>query len=67
MNREQASDRRRATGGRDATLTIRKGPDGGRRVDARELFGGEREVSIVHGDQAYRLRLTASGKLILTK
>jgi hemin uptake protein HemP len=31
------------------------------------LLGSEREVEIEHGDQIYRLRLTALGKLILTK
>lgn len=50
-----------------ATAAVRLGPDGFRRVDAAELFGGEREVLILHAGQAYRLRVTASGKLILTK
>ncbi|MFM2091620.1 MAG: Hemin uptake protein hemP [Planctomycetota bacterium] len=36
------------------------------RVDAAELLGGSREVEIVHNGRVYRLRLTASGKLILT-
>lgn len=30
-------------------------------------MGGEREVILEHRDQEYRLRITASGKLILTK
>lgn len=37
------------------------------RVDSRELFVGTREITIVHGDDQYRLRLTAQNKLILTK
>lgn len=37
------------------------------RVDSRALFGGVREITIVHGDDSYRLRLTAQNKLILTK
>ena len=37
------------------------------RVDSRELFTGTREISIAHGDETYRLRLTAQNKLILTK
>jgi hemin uptake protein HemP len=38
-----------------------------RRLDSIELLGGHREVLIAHGDQTYRLRLTASNKLILVK
>jgi hemin uptake protein HemP len=37
-----------------------------RRIDVRELLGVRREVLIVHGGREYRLRLTSSGKLILT-
>ncbi|RDV03569.1 hemin uptake protein HemP [Undibacter mobilis] len=37
------------------------------RVDSRELFNGTREITIAHGDETYRLRLTAQNKLILTK
>ena len=36
-------------------------------VQSRELFGTEREVVIVHREQAYRLRITRADKLILTK
>jgi hemin uptake protein HemP len=32
-----------------------------------ELFGGLREIVIAHEGGDYRLRITASGKLILTK
>ncbi|HWE22213.1 MAG TPA: hemin uptake protein HemP [Hyphomicrobiaceae bacterium] len=32
-----------------------------------DLLGGERELILEHGGQDYRLRVTASGKLILTK
>ena len=38
-----------------------------RRVNSDELLGGARELEIAHGDALYRLRLTALGKLILTK
>ncbi len=38
-----------------------------RRVSSDELLGGAREIEITHGDALYRLRLTALGKLILTK
>jgi hemin uptake protein HemP len=36
-------------------------------IHAEDLFAGRREVWIQHGDQRYRLRITAAGKLILTK
>lgn len=47
----------------------RAGGDGGElpRVDSRSLLGAGREVVIAHDGVDYRLRLTASGKLILTK
>ena len=37
------------------------------RLDSRDLFAGTREITIVHGGEIYRLRLTAQNKLILTK
>lgn len=37
------------------------------RIDSRALFAGTREITIAHGDETYRLRLTAQNKLILTK
>ena len=36
-------------------------------VDAATLFGGSREIIIVHNGERYRLRVTQNGKLILTK
>jgi hemin uptake protein HemP len=36
-------------------------------VDSVTLMGGRRELIIRHGDEVYRLRITASNKLILTK
>jgi hemin uptake protein HemP len=41
-------------------------PDRVPRLDAADLLGPAREVEIVHNGRVYRLRLTASGKLILT-
>ena len=38
-----------------------------RRLKVSELLAGEREAILEHGGQEYRLRITASGKLILTK
>lgn len=37
------------------------------RIESRTLFRGGREAIILHDGAEYRLRLTASGKLILTK
>jgi len=36
-------------------------------VSSEELLQGRRELWIEHGDEMYRLRLTKSGKLYLTK
>lgn len=36
-------------------------------VDSVALMNGRRELVIRHNDQTYRLRVTASEKLILTK
>lgn len=41
--------------------------DGPRRVSSAELLGHERELMIEHAGEAYRLRATSKGKLILTK
>jgi hemin uptake protein HemP len=38
-----------------------------RRLKVSDLMAGEREAILEHGGQDYRLRITASGKLILTK
>lgn len=37
------------------------------RISSTDLLGAQRELEIVHGEELYRLRLTSSGKLILTK
>lgn len=37
------------------------------RLDSRNLFRSGREIIIEHDGADYRLRLTANGKLILTK
>lgn len=36
-------------------------------IDVRELLADAREVVLLHAGQYYRLRITANGKLILTK
>ena len=38
----------------------------GRRVPSTELLGARGELIITHAGREYRLRLTQSGKLILT-
>lgn len=38
-----------------------------RRVSSRELFGAQNEILIEHNNDEYRLRITSSNKLILTK
>jgi hemin uptake protein HemP len=37
------------------------------RILSRDLFVSSREIIIAHGEENYRLRLTAQNKLILTK
>ena len=37
------------------------------RLNSQDLFVATREVTIVHGNETYHLRLTAQNKLILTK
>ena len=36
-------------------------------MDSQQLFAGTREITIAHGSDVYRLRLTGQNKLILTK
>lgn len=44
-----------------------RGEAGLPRTTSAALLQGARELEIQHGDALYRLRLTAQGKLILTK
>jgi len=37
------------------------------RIASDQLMKGQREIIIQHGREEYRLRVTATGKLILTK
>jgi hemin uptake protein HemP len=37
------------------------------KIASEQLMRGKREIIIQHGLEEYRLRITASGKLILTK
>lgn len=38
-----------------------------RMIDSAELFAGHSELTIVHAQEYYRLRITRNDKLILTK
>ena len=38
-----------------------------KRINSQQLLADEREIEIEHVGQLYRLRITALGKLILTK
>jgi len=49
------------------TLSERLIPLKDNRIDSRDLFVASRELTISHGEETYRLRLTAQNKLILTK
>lgn len=41
--------------------------DASPRLTSQSLLGDRPEIEILHGEQVYRLRRTALGKLILTK
>jgi hemin uptake protein HemP len=47
-----------------AVRPIAKAP---RTISSGDLFGEDRVIIISHEQQEYRLRITATGKLILTK
>jgi hemin uptake protein HemP len=38
-----------------------------REIEVRDLMGDAKEVILLHAGEPYRLRITANGKLILTK
>lgn len=42
-------------------------PDHDQHLSSHELFGNERCLHIMHNNERYQLRLTRSGKLVLTK
>ena len=61
----------RAADQESANPTARAGtrsiPLAGNRLESRDLFIATREITIHHGGEVYRLRLTGQNKLILTK
>jgi hemin uptake protein HemP len=48
-------------------MTPKPRPEAPRVIDAEDLLRGKTTVHLLLGDQVYTLRLTRSGKLILTK
>lgn len=44
-----------------------KPPSGTRQIAVSTILRAEREVFLIHNGEAYRLRITANNKLILTK
>jgi len=65
------ADQRDSSGDPDkqirTALIERSVPLADNRINSRDLFSATREILILHGDETYRLRLTAQHKLILTK
>ena len=55
------------SGGASSAEDTRAVPLRGNRFDSRDIFKSGREITIAHGEETYRLRLTAQNKLILTK
>jgi hemin uptake protein HemP len=53
----------------DPTAPAPRAPNAQRvsRIASDQLMKGQREIIIQHGREEYRLRVTAAGKLILTK
>ena len=50
-----------------AKFPARTEGDGRHTVRSSDLFQGAKELVIRHGSEEYRLRITRTGKLILTK
>jgi hemin uptake protein HemP len=61
-NTGSSTGERRAPTVQDRTIKMVDGC-----IDSRDLFVELREIVIGHGEDRYRLRLTAQNKLILTK
>ncbi len=68
MNTRNEQDPERSDDGTGSVPAQRRSvPIVEHRIDSRELFAATREITIAHGADVYRLRLTAQNKLILTK
>ncbi len=60
-------DGKTSSGDASATENSRNVVLRGNQFDSRDIFQSVREIIISHGEDTYRLRLTAQNKLILTK
>lgn len=68
MNTRKTDDERSNTaGGANESRGERRIALRDNRIDSTELFAATREITISHGAETYRLRVTAQNKLILTK
>jgi hemin uptake protein HemP len=67
MGEQPENDKRNEVKATEATPQRRTVHIGKGRITSGELFGTARQLVIVHGDDAYTLRITAQNKLILTK
>jgi hemin uptake protein HemP len=69
MNARRDQEKPEAAAGEGSIFTVRERQITviDNRLDSREVFAGTREITIAHGAQTYRLRLTGQNKLILTK
>lgn len=65
MSREQANVEMSANAAANAGEIVHANRP--RCVSSRQLFAGARELRIEHAGEVYLLRLTGSGKLLLTK
>ena len=63
MNGEVQHGADKAGGDRDDDRPTEPAPV----IDSQQLFGRGQEITIRHGQQLYRLRITRNDKLILTK
>ena len=52
---------------KDRPTVVQGGAKAPRTISSRDLLGGDRLVIIRHEQEDYRLQITATGKLILTK
>ncbi len=55
------------SGKAEAPLSSTRDAPAGRAIESVDLLQGSRELLIRHNNSTYRLRVTASEKLILTK
>jgi hemin uptake protein HemP len=68
MNTSFDEEKRRKTRGATSVgEPHRRIPVHDNRINSRDLFADIREITIAHGEETYRLRLTSQNKLILTK